>query len=56
MLGEKVFISKHGETIITILNVVIKIMINKKIICVFKKDNQCDIPLQFKEASFIDEN
>ena len=33
MLGEKVFISKHGETIITILNVVMKIIINKKIIC-----------------------
>ena len=40
MLGKKVFISKHGETIITILNVVMKIIINKKIIRVFKKDNQ----------------
>ena len=28
MLGEKVFISKHEETIITILNVVIKIILN----------------------------
>ena len=40
MLGEKVFISKHGETIITILNVVMKIIVNKKIIRVFKKYNQ----------------
>ena len=43
MLGEKVFISKHGETIITILNVVMKIIINKNIIRMFKKENQCDI-------------
>ena len=42
MLGEKVFTSKHGETIITILNVVMRIIINKKIIHVFKKYNQCD--------------
>ena len=38
MLGEKVFVSKHGETIIA---------------CVFKKANQCDLPLQFKLTSFI---
>ena len=38
MLGRKVFISKHEKTIITILNVVMRIIIiNKKIICVFKK-------------------
>ena len=36
MLGEKVFTSKHGETIITILNVVMSMIINKKIIHVFK--------------------
>ena len=30
MLGEKVFISKHGETIITILNVVMRILNNYK--------------------------
>ena len=28
-----------------------RIIINKKIIHVFKEDNQCDIPLQFKQAS-----
>ena len=56
MLGEKVFTSKHGETIITILNVVMRIIINKNIIHVFKKDNQCDIPLQFKQASSTDKN
>ena len=54
IIGEKVFTSKHGETIITILNVVMRIIINKKIIHVFKKDNKYDIPLQFKQASFID--
>ena len=53
MLGEKVFILKHGEKS---LNVVMRIIINKKIIHVFKKDNQCDIPLQFKQASSIDKN
>ena len=36
MLGEKVFTSKHGESIITIINVVMRIIINKKIIHVFK--------------------
>ena len=57
MLGEKVFISEHGETIITIiLNVLMGIIINKKIIHVFKKDNQCDIPLQFKQTSSRDKN
>ena len=54
MLGEKFFISKHGETIITILNVVMRIIINEKIMLVFKKDNQYDIPLKFKQASSID--
>ena len=29
---------------------------NKNIIHVFKEDNQCDIPLQFKQASSIDKN
>ena len=33
-----------------------RIIINKKIIHVFKEDNQCDIPLQFKQASSIDTN
>ena len=56
MLGEKVFTSNHGETIITILNVVMRIIINKKFVHVFKKDNQCDIPLQFEQTSFIDKN
>ena len=36
--------SKHGETIITILNVIMRIIINKKIIHVFKKDNQLTAP------------
>ena len=40
MLGEIVFISKHWEKIITILNVVMPIIINKNIINLFKKDNQ----------------
>ena len=35
---------------------VMRIIINKKIIHVFKEDNQCDIPLQFKQASSIDKN
>ena len=56
MLGEKVFTSRHGETIITILNVVMRIFINKKIIHVFKKDNRCDIPLQFRQATSINKN
>ena len=37
MLGEKVFISKHGETIISILNVVMRIIINKKLYMCLKK-------------------
>ena len=33
-----------------------RIIINKKIIHVFKEDNKFDIPLQFKQASSIDKN
>ena len=29
-------------------------MLGEKIIHVFKKDNQCDIPSEFKQASSID--
>ena len=58
MLGEKVFTSKHGENNHYYIkcSTVMRIIINKKIIHVFKKDNQCDIPLQFKQASSIDKN
>ena len=45
MLGEKSLFQNMGKQ--SLLNVVMKIIINKYIIHVFKKDNQYDIPLQF---------
>ena len=45
MLGEKVFISKHGKQ--SLLNVVMKIIINKYIIQVFRETNFRETNIRF---------